>query len=157
MRDIRSGVESNLLRPIELLQQLWNRHNSNASVCFLAGPNPNKVMHNYVPYATSKMALLKAVEHMDAETSDAKLFSLGPGYVPTKIHKSARLAGLGDDFELRGLGTSPERIYSCLKWCIQQPKEVIGGRNICVSDPWGPELAERLKANQDLYKLRRVE
>jgi hypothetical protein len=56
-----------------------------------------------------------------------------------------------------GKSTPIARIYECLKWCLEQPKEVIGGRNICVSDPWdGPRWMEFVE-DADLYKLRRVE
>ena len=152
-------VESNILSPIAILRMLWPRRTSNASVCFFAGSNPNKPMNGYTAYATGKMALLKAVEHMDAETSDAKFFALAPGYVPTKIHNATLKANWPNERIARGdAGTPIERIWGCLKWCIEQPKNVVGGRNITASDPWDtPELAERLAANTSMFKLRRAE
>jgi len=151
------GVDANLLQPVLRLRQIWSNRKPDAAVCFLAGSNPNKVMPGYSAYNAGKMALLKVVEQLDHETPDAKFFALGPGYIPTKIHKPTIEAGWPNERIAQGGGTPMEKVYDCLKWCLEQPKEVIGGRNICVSDPYGPELAERLKNNNALYKLRRVE
>lgn len=149
-------IESNLLLPVRLVRSLWCLREPNASVCFLAGSNPNKVHLNYSAYAVAKMALLKVCEHFDAE-SDAKFFALNPGYVDTKIHKPSIKAGV----DLSDRTSTPiERIYGCLKWCVAQEKEVIGGRNICVSDSWDAktyDFGAYLKANPNLFKLRRVE
>jgi len=114
-------------------------------------------MAGYSPYNAGKMALLKVCEQLDFETPDAKFFALGPGYVPTKIHKATLDAGWKNERIERGGGTSFEKIYDCLKWCISQPKEVIGGRNICVSDNYGPELTAKLSLHPSMYKLRRME
>ena len=166
--EIDITVQSNLLVPIDRIAAIWNKHNPGASICFLAGSNPNMIMPGYFAYNVSKMALLKAVEQMDAETPDAKFFALGPGTIITKIHKATLDAGW-DNPKLKAAldrgEDKPEivqakiaRVYECLKWCIAQPKEVIGGRNICVSDPWDQGWLERwLKANPDLYKLRRMQ
>lgn len=153
-RGIKRGVTMNLMHPLRLLEKLMPRHAENASACFLAGPNPNTVIVGYTAYATGKLGLLKAIEYIDAE-SEVKVFSLGPGYVKTKIHEPSIAVGV--DLSGRGEGTSAEQIYACLKWCITQPKAVIGGRNVCVSDPWGDQLRARLEQNPDLYKLRRAE
>ena len=156
--DWANGVESNVLLPMMLLRRLWKYRNGNATVCFLAGSNPNKVMSGYSAYNAGKMALLKVVEQLDHETPDTKFFALGPGYIPTKIHKPTLEACWPNErISSDKPPSSVEKVYDCLKWCLDQPKEVIGGRNICVSDPYGPELAERLKNNNALFKLRRVE
>lgn len=158
------SVRSNCLLPVRLLREVWHNHLPGASVCFLAGANPNRAGINYSAYYTGKMALLKAIENMDAETPDAKMFALAPGIVFTKIHNPTYASGIRNEGleERRKVGGTPiEKIYECLKWCIAQPKEVVGGRNICVSDlqKWGPHLLEgRLRDScSDLYKLRRVE
>lgn len=154
-------VESNVLTPVRLLRRIWPQHNPRACVCFLAGSNPNMIMDGYSAYNVGKMALLKAVEQLDHETPDARMFALGPGIVLTKIHRSSdgwdnpKLAAA----RARGQSTPIELIYEALMWAIKQPKEVIGGRNLCVSDPWdtGGFLCETLKRNPNLYKLRRAE
>lgn len=50
-----------------------------------------------------------------------------------------------------------EDIYKTLQWCIAQPKEIVGRRNICVSDLVGTELCERLDGDDSLFKLWRNE
>lgn len=151
------NIDSNLILPWKLLKEVWRYREPFASVCFLAGSNPQKIMKGYTPYNVAKMALLKLVEQLDFETSEAKFFAIGPGYIDTKIHKATLEANWPNERIARGNPNTVEQVYDCLTWCLSQPKEVVGGRNICVSDPYGPELAERLKANSNLYKLRRVE
>lgn len=149
-------MESNYLLPIRQLRTLWVCRNKNASVCFLAGSNPNKIHIDYSAYSIAKMALLKACEHFDVE-SDTKFFAMNPGYVDTKIHRPSIDAGI----DLSGRTSTPiERIYGCLKWAIAQDKSVIGGRNLCASDSWDAknyDFAAYLKANPSMFKLRRVE
>jgi NAD(P)-dependent dehydrogenase (short-subunit alcohol dehydrogenase family) len=155
------SIESNLLKPIRELRFLWPRHNPNASICFLAGSNPNTIMDGYSAYNVGKMALLKAVEQMDHETPDAKFFALGPGTILTKIHKASegwsnpKLEAARKQGEDRQ--EKIQRVYDCLKWCMAQAKEVVGGRNICASDELGTELAVRLRRHDSMYKLRRQE
>lgn len=159
------AITSNLLLPIRLLQNLWPLHNPNCSVCFLAGANPNKAPPNYSAYATGKMALLKAVEHMDAETPDAKMFCLAPGIVFTKIHEPTMKSGIRNDGleERRKVGGTPmEKIYEALMFCVNAGKVAVGGRNICVSDLFDEAgqrryISQHLVENSSLFKLRRVE
>jgi NAD(P)-dependent dehydrogenase (short-subunit alcohol dehydrogenase family) len=156
------SIKDNLLMPLRLLRANWATHAPGASVCFFAGSNPNTIMDGYSAYNTGKMALLKLVEQLDYETADAKFFALAPGIVNTKIHQPTLEAGWYNpklEAALSEKRSTPiPRIYECLKWCIAQDKEVVGGRNICVSDDWDFFLqAKVLKSDPDLYKLRRVE
>ena len=98
-------------------------------------------------------------DQIDYESPDCKVFALGVGYVKTKIHKATLDAKWPNERIARGDdGTPIERIWGCLKWCIQAPKSAVGGRNIVVSDPWDTTpLAERLIDNPSLFKLRRIE
>jgi NAD(P)-dependent dehydrogenase (short-subunit alcohol dehydrogenase family) len=156
------GIESNLITPFRLLQSLWPTHNPGASVCFMAGSNPQMIMDGYSSYCVGKMGLLKLVEQLDHETPDAKFFALGPGTILTKIHQAttkarwdnpkldAALANPGDMLE------QIERVHDCLMWCVAQEKRVIGGRNICVSDAYGKALTESLWDDNWKYKLRRA-
>ena len=156
-----SAIESNVMLPVRLLRHLWSLRRPGSQVCFMAGSNPNKIMDGYSAYNVGKMALLKAVEQLDHESPDCTMFALGPGVTDTKIHNATKEAGWPNPRLERALKdgsfTPMAKIYECLKWAMEQTKEVVGGRNICVSDPYGPGLAVRLKLNQDLYKLRRVE
>jgi len=148
---------SNLILPLQLVQRAWGRRGESPSVCFMAGSNPQKIMSGYTAYNVGKMGLLKLCEQLDFETPEAKFFALGPGYVQTKIHRATLDAGWKNERIQRGGSTPIETIYDCLKWCLKQPKEVVGGRNICASDPYGDELAQRLSSDPSLFKLRRVQ
>lgn len=147
-------MESNFLLPMRLLKTIWPNRKANASVCFMAGSNPNKIMRGYAPYHASKMALVKNVEQLDVESPDCKFFALAPGYVDTKIHKATLEAGWPNERIAKGSPARIEDIYKCLSWCLAQPKEIVGGRNICATD--NLELLSRA-TNPNLYKLRRVQ
>lgn len=157
--------ESNILAPVRLLRMIWPQHNPRCAVCFLAGSNPQMIMDGYSAYNTSKMALLKLVEQLDHETPDARFFALGPGTILTKIHKPT-IDAQWNNPKLAAAKAKPEdkeaqmqRVYDTLMWACKQEKAVIGGRNVCASDPWdtGGFLAETLKRAPNLYKLRRME
>ena len=53
--------------------------------------------------------------------------------------------------------TPMERVIDFLDWAIDQPREVISGRNFSVvNDIWGDDLlADKLKNTPDMFKLRR--
>lgn len=164
-----ANVDTNVLLPLRLLRLIWPNHNPGASVCFFSGAGTSNSAKTYSAYSASKMMLYKMTELLDDEEPEVKFFILGPGMVRTKIQQQTLLSGdRADNFErvnkfmsegdkLHGTGTPHERIYECLKWCISLPKEVIGGRNVYVPDPFGPELQEKLKANPRFHKLRRHE
>ena len=160
---------SNLIVPLELLRVLWPFRKAAAAVCFFSGAGTSNSAKTYSAYATAKIALFKMTELLDDEYADCKFFILGPGMVRTKIQQQTLDAGArADNFArvmkfmnegdvLHGSGTSHDRIYECLKWCLSLPKEVIGGRNIYVPDEFGPTLEEKLRADPRYYKLRRKE
>lgn len=149
-------IESNALAPIRLLRSVWYLREQPTTVCFFAGSNPQKPMSGYSAYNLGKMGLLKLCEQLDLESHDAKFVALAPGYIPTKIHKPTIERGWKNERIERGGGTPLVKVYETLKWIISQPKEVVGGRNICVSD-LRPDLDKRLKENPSMFKLRRVE
>lgn len=150
-------VRSNLLLPLKLLRRLWNLRKPNATVIWFAGSNPQKIMDGYSAYNASKMAVLKLIEQLDHETPDCKFVAFGPGYAKTKIHEATLKANwpneriaTGDD------GNSMGDIYKAMKWCIDQPKKIVGGRNICVSD-LNKVVPNWTWADTPFGKLRRVE
>lgn len=157
--EFEACVDANLALPLSGLKTLWKYRKSDATACFFAGSNPQKIMDGYLPYNLSKMALLKAVEQIDHESPDCKVFALGPGYYrDSPIHDATLKAGWPNERIARGdAGTPIERIWAALKWAIEQPKEVVGGRNICASDHIGPALAAQLSADSSMFKLRRAE
>lgn len=154
-----ASIESNLLVPYRMLNKVWPYRNTRPVVCFLAGSNPQRVMPGYSAYNAGKMALLKLTEQLDAETPDAKFFALAPGYIKTKIHAPTKDAGWPNEVIDSGSeGGDPADVYRALMWCLEQPKEVVGGRNICVSDlDRYPSLEQLLREDSNLFKLRRVE
>lgn len=127
----------------------------------MAGSNPQKIMTGYCPYNVGKMALLKFVEQIDHEEEGVTIFALGPGYIPTKIHQATLDAKWPNERIARGGGNTFEQVYETLKWCLSQPKEVVGGRNICVSDVMNDiitgNLKDFLEAYKHMFKLRRWE
>lgn len=158
-----TSIDSNLCEPFILLTSVWNTHNPGATVCFFAGSNPNMIMSGYCAYNVGKMGLLKLVEQIDHETPDAKFFALNPGIFLTKIH-DATIESRWDNPKLaaalRGEGkvSSAARVVECLKWVVDQPKEVIGGRNLCVSDPWDSKIMRNeMEDHSSMFKLRRYE
>ena len=54
-------------------------------------------------------------------------------------------------------GTSMDDIYDSIRWLAAQGRAVSGGRNFSiVHDAWGSdELADALRRDPDMYKLRR--
>lgn len=134
-------------------------------VLFFAGGGTNGAPPNFSAYTLAKIASIKMVELLDAELPDVRVTILGPGWVKTKIHDQTLAAGeqagaaYGQTVQrLRdGDFVGMDRIVACCNWLIEQPREVIGGRNFSAAhDPWEkPELARALRADADAYKLRR--
>lgn len=151
--EVQMCIESNLTKPLRLLRMVWNRAAQNASVIWFSGSNPQKIMKGYAPYNVCKMAVNKLIEQLDFETPNVKFVAFGPGYVPTKIHRATLAAGWPNERIARGDdGTPTDKLYEALKFCIEAPKAVVGGRNICVSD-----LPLKGEMTNDTFKLRRVQ
>jgi NAD(P)-dependent dehydrogenase (short-subunit alcohol dehydrogenase family) len=161
----------NLTAPLRLLHALLESRNARAGqpplALFFAGGGTNSAPLNYSAYTVSKIALIKAVELLDAEMQDMRFSIVGPGWVKTKIHQETLKAGDSKSAGAAGRTrsrlqtdnfTSMESIIDCCNWLIQQPKEVIGGRNFSVAHDFKniQNLAAMLRSNQDMYKLRRA-
>ena len=155
-------MDSNLLLPLKILKEIWPRRKNltGSTVIWLAGSNPNTIMPGYSSYNTSKIAVLKLVEQLDAESPDTKFVALGTGIVNTKIHNATRAIGWAnprlDEALKTNAFTSMADIYKAVQWCVEQPKEVVGGRNLCVSD-LTLGLEGHLKRSSSFFKLRRDE
>lgn len=163
-----ANVHSNALIPLRLLRDAWPNRRPGASVCFFSGAGVSRPAQTYSGYAASKAMLMKMTELLDDEYEDTKFFILGPGMVRTKIQQQTIDAGAaafnhervkkfmdaGD--ESHGTGTSHQKIYDCLRWCMAQPKSVVGGRNFYVPNfEWNEQTASILAQNRDIFKLRR--
>lgn len=162
------AINNNGFVPCRVLQRLYPLRAAGGvvSAAFFAGGGVNGPFRSYSAYAVSKLALIKMCELLDDEIPDLKCFILGAGYTATKLHQATYAAGSKAganlkktrDFETTP-GTSMDDIFACLEWCRSLDRDVIGGRNISVvHDKWregGHELAVALRANPNLFKLRR--
>lgn len=145
----------------------YRRKNSLNHAVFFAGGGTNNPFTNYSAYCASKIMLIKMCELLDDENKDLNTFIVGPGWVRTKIHAQtlqSRLAGsnyvrtkqfLKSDIP----GTDYRDIFDCINWCIDQGRQVSGGRNFSVvHDAWQKKeksLARQLRADPNKFKLRR--
>lgn len=166
--DWRAAIDRNAFAPCLFLKTLYPSRNAGevVSSAFFAGGGTNNPFRNYSAYAVSKLALIKMCELLDDEIADLKCFILGPGYVATKLHQATLDAGAmaGDNLKktkdfMGTPGTSMDDVFACLEWCRSQDRATIGGRNVSlVHDAWrdgGEALAAALRADRDLFKLRR--
>jgi len=106
-------------------------------------------------------------ELLDDENENLNAFILGPGWVRTKIHEQTLQSGLAgvnykrtrEFLESDIPGTDYRDIFGCINWCIDNGRQVAGGRNFSVvHDLWkkkGKFLAQQLRADPDKFKLRR--
>jgi NAD(P)-dependent dehydrogenase (short-subunit alcohol dehydrogenase family) len=119
------SVHVNALSPLRWVRKLYPHRNPNALVVFFGGTNPNKPAINRSAYHLSKIMLIAAAEQLDAESPDCRFVCIGPGYLPTKIHKVRP--------ELKE--TNPDDLYDMLTELYKLPKECTG-RNFSIKDDW---------------------
>lgn len=135
-------------------------------VLFFAGGGANNAVVNYSAYTVSKIALIKMCELLDAEIPDTRFAIIGPGWVKTKIHQATLEAGetyAGANYQRTLCKLASEEctpmndVLDSCDWVISMPRVVVSGRNFStVYDRWGTEeLAELLRKDPNLYKLRR--
>lgn len=152
-------VQVNALGPLRFLRLMYPSRRPGASVCFFAGPNPNRANPTYTAYMAGKAVLHKACEDIQAETPDLKLFILGPGLTRTKMLDQTIKAGERagwyhrvKEFLASGeQGTSFKDIYDMLRVCMES--DWSRGRNIHIKDNWRGIYG----LNEHMYKLRRHE
>lgn len=163
------GIQVNALAPLRLVRALYpiRDRTGSPSVAFFSGSGTNNAAPAYSAYCASKIMLIKMCELLDAESADTSFFIVGPGIVRTKIHdetlKADTRAGanyrrVADFLGSSSPGTSHDEIYSCIQWCMNAGKEIVGGRNISlVHDAWqdGALLERWLAGDRNRYKLRR--
>jgi NAD(P)-dependent dehydrogenase (short-subunit alcohol dehydrogenase family) len=163
------SIRVNVLHQLRIFHLLYPHRRPDAEVgaMFFAGGGTNGPMTNYSAYCASKIFMIKMAELLDDECSDLNVFTIGPGFVKTKIHgetfRAKDRAGPGLpktlDF-MKTEGTSYDDIYACAEWCFAQGKAVAGGRNFSlVHDAWrgdgAASLGASLRSDPDLFKLRR--
>ncbi|OHY34215.1 SDR family NAD(P)-dependent oxidoreductase [Cylindrospermopsis raciborskii] len=167
--DWERNIKINFLSQLRLLHGILplkqNFGEQLPTVIFFAGGGTNSAPVNFSAYTISKIALIKAVEVLDAESEDVCFTILGPGWVKTKIHsetlESKDTSGKAYDETSRRFATGEftpmSKVIDCCEWLLNSPKNVIGGRNFSlVYDQWGNDnLNKLLSENSSMYKLRR--
>jgi NAD(P)-dependent dehydrogenase (short-subunit alcohol dehydrogenase family) len=165
--DFSNAFSINFIGPLRLLKGIWphRTQQNRANVIFFAGGGTNGPFDNFSAYGISKVSMIKMVEFLASENPDVGFFSLGPGFVRTKIHEetlaSNERAGSNREKTLNFLkseGTPLLHIYNGIKWCIQN--SVVGsGRNFSLQHDNLSEksnnLISALSINSGMYKLRR--
>ena len=134
-------------------------------VLFFSGGGINNATVNFSAYTISKIATIKMCELLDAEISDTRFVSVGPGWVKTKIHNQIIEAGskAGENYQRTlekfrvGDFTPMERVLDCCDWVINASKKIVSGRNFNVThDNWGDKKLEKeLVREPNLFKLRK--
>lgn len=161
------GFSVNFLASMRVLHALLPlRAPDSPFVGLFAGGGTNSAPIAFSAYTLAKIALIKAVELIDAEMPDLRITILGPGWVHTKIHNETLGSGgqAPDAFAetsrrlMQGDFNPLSRVVDCVAWAMSAPREVVGGRNFSVvHDPWdSDELAQGLRQDPDMYKLRRA-
>ena len=151
------AVTVNSLAQLRVLRELWpyRRQGQLCHAAFFAGGGTNNSFPNHSAYAASKIFLIKMCELLDAENTDLNIFILGPGFLPTKIH---RFQPTMDFLPSRQEKTAYKDVYGCINWCIAMGKNIAGGRNFSVvHDLWQEDalLVEQLQRDKNKFKLRR--
>lgn len=162
-----ASVELNLVSHARTIHALLptRRRSGNPVIILFAGAGVNDAPVNFSAELVGKLGLIKLCELLDAELPDARVVIVGPGWVDTKIHRQTLDAGERAGAALArtreklnsGACVQVDRVIDCLDWIIDQPKSVVGGRNISAAhDAWSDgRLADKLRQTGDMYKLRR--
>jgi len=164
------SLELNLINQLRFVHKMlpYRRPATNRQpLClFLAGGGVNSAPLAFSAYTVAKVALIKATELLDAEEPNVAFTILGPGWVRTKIHEETVSAAGAPDAIVRETRRRLEsddflpmqRVLEALDWLIEQPKEVIGGRNFSAAgDPFDEQgLADFLIREPSAFRLRRA-
>ena len=155
----------NLLAQVEILHAMLPFAKAGAKTMFFAGGGTNTAVPRYSAYTLSKIASIKLCELLDAEYPDLTFFSLGPGWVRTKIHQETLDAGpeAGQSLSatrdaLAGQGMlAMKDLLETVNYLMGLRPSSLSGRNFsAVHDPIRDlSFLRELEVNPDLYKLRR--
>lgn len=166
----KSSFDLNFLKQIEVLHcllQLPNsRSKSGRTSLFLAGGAMNNATKYMSAYSIAKIGLTKFVELCQFENPKDKFSIIGPGWMKTKIHNQT-LQAKGKASELSSIThmktktndfNSFVKLQGLIEWVWSSPTEIVGGRNFSLStDNWqDPDFVEKLKNNQERFKMRRA-
>lgn len=165
----RASVQVNSLDQLRVIHGLYPYRNTlGAKVIFFAGGGVNSAVVDASAYTAAKIMLIKMCEFLDAENKDISFFSIGPGFLKTKIHRvvyqgknvSRKKIRETDNYFKTKKGIKMAYLYDSLKWLCRQTKDIIGGRNFSLAgDPLMRKkrnlLTRELLKEKDMYKLRR--
>lgn len=163
------SVQVNSLDQLRVIHGLYPyRNTSVAKVIFFAGGGVNNAVADASAYTAAKIMLIKMCEFLDVENKDISFFSIGPGFLKTKIHRvvyqgknvSRKKIIETDNYFKTKKSIKMAYLYECLKWLCQQTKDVVGGRNFSLSgDPFRGKkrnlMIRGLMKDKNMYKLRR--
>jgi len=161
------SIETNFIQQFRILRELLPSRNTTegSAVLFLAGGGMNSAPVNVSAYTVAKIAATKLIELLAEEMTDVRFFSVGPGWVNTRIHAEMFEAGNVAGVQLQrtkerfasGEFVSMDDVVDCCEWLIFSQIGALSGRNYSVAhDLWGKqELVESLELDPDKYKLRR--
>lgn len=165
-----TSIHINFVNQIRLTHQLINGLtipiNNIPTVIFFAGGGTNNAVLGCSAYTISKIALIKMCELLDAEIHQVKFSILGPGWIKTKIHNETLDAGKKANAinytrtveRLEKNNWTPmSNVVQFIDWIINQPKEVVGGRNFSVvyDDIHHENFINKIINTPNMYKLRR--
>lgn len=168
----QSCIELNFINPLRMVHSLLPLrkkecpNGQEALIMFSAGGGVQSAPVSTSSYTTSKIALIKFAEILDAEIADLRVLIFGPGWVRTKIHNEALNSKESGEavywrtieaFE-KNKFTDMRMILNFFDWAEEQNKNIVGGRNFSIpDDQWGTkDLENALIENMDMYRLRRL-
>ena len=163
--DWRASLNVNFLAQLGIVRDLMPALRNGCRVIFFAGGGTNSATERYSAYTISKIASIKICELLAFEYPNLNFFSVGPGWIRTKIHNETLQAGAsagdGLDRTVRQLASgsmlSIGSLVSRINWLINQKPQIVTGRNFSAShDPLGDErLMDMLERDGEMFKLRR--
>jgi NAD(P)-dependent dehydrogenase (short-subunit alcohol dehydrogenase family) len=161
----RESVEVNFLSQTEILHALLPYAKPSARVLLFAGGGTNGAVSRYSAYTIAKIASIKLCELLAEENPSITFFSLGPGWVRTKIHQETIDAGsnAGDNLartrqNLASNAMVPMRqVVDTINRLMSMSGRSVSGRNFsAVNDPlFDDRIIRRLEDDVNLFKLRR--
>jgi len=167
--DWEASIKVNFINQFYFIREIIRLTKENSAikrrVLTFAGSGTNSAPKNYSAYTLSKIALIKSMELLAAENPSYCFISLGTGWMKSKIHDQTILAGeeLGDAYyetlrrQTQNDFGKPEDLQKFIGWVLEQPTELISGRNFSLQgDDWeGNDFLVTMNQSQDSYKLRR--
>ena len=163
-----AGFEVNFLATMRVIHGLLPLRAQKGCplVLLFAGGGTNSAPVAISAYTSAKIAMIKAVELLNAEVLDVRFTILGPGWVNTKIHSETLRAvsvvpanAAETNRRLNDNDFNPmSRVVDCVDWVMKAPRDLVGGRNFSVvHDQWGTSNLElRLRKDKEMFKLRRT-